>query len=90
MIDDRAITLDLLNTAKAEVMAYARAVNEAANPQLRDVLAKQLQKAQEAHERIFNFAKKKGYYNAYASPDQMLNGDIQNATQLLNQITNLR
>ncbi|TYP48174.1 spore coat protein [Thermosediminibacter litoriperuensis] len=90
MIDDRAITLDLLNTAKAEVMAYARAVNEAATPQLREVLAKQLQMAQEAQERVFNFAKKKGYYNANTSPEQMLNSDIQSATQVLHQITNLR
>ncbi|MCG0276708.1 MAG: spore coat protein [Thermosediminibacteraceae bacterium] len=90
MIDDRAITLDLLNTAKAEVMAYARAVNEATNPKLREVLAKQLLKAQKTHERIFNFAKNKGYYNPNVSPDQMLSSDIQSATQVLHQITNLR
>ncbi|MBC7342252.1 MAG: spore coat protein [Clostridia bacterium] len=86
MIDDRVITLDLLADAKEEVSAYARACNEAATPELRQILARQLQQAEQAQQRIFQFAKQKGYYNPYDAPEQLLANDLRQAGQLLQQI----
>jgi len=90
MLDDKTITMDLLTAAKEEVSTYARACNETASPQLRSVLAKQLQMAQEAQERVFNFAKKAGYYDPYAAPEQMLSNDMQQANKILQQMTGLK
>jgi spore coat protein CotF len=90
MLDDKTITMDLLTAAKEEVNAYARACNETASPELRDILAKQLQMAQKAQERIFNFAKKAGYYDPYAAPEQMLSSDMQQANKIIQQITWLK
>ncbi len=86
MLDDKAITLDLLNTAKQEVASLARACNEAADPKLRQVLAKQLQKAEQSQKRMFDFAKNKGYYNPFSSPGQMLSQDIKNAKKIMEHI----
>ncbi len=76
MLDDRAITIDLLNAAKLDVTSYARALNEAANSDLRNVLAQQLQQAQKAQERIFAYAKNKGFYDPYITPEQMVSQDL--------------
>jgi similar to spore coat protein len=76
VLDDRAITIDLLNAAKLDVTSYARALNEAANSDLRNVLAQQLQQAQKAQERIFAYAKNKGFYDPYITPEQMVSQDL--------------
>ena len=85
LLDDKTITMDLLTAAKHDVTSYANALNETANVELRDVLAKQLQQAQKAQERIFAFAKNKGYYNPYSAPEQMVSQDLQMARQITGQ-----
>lgn len=86
MIDDKTITMDLLFSAKQAVSAYARACNEAANPELRTVLSQQLQHAQEAQQRIFQFAQTKGYYDPYQSPDRILSQDLQASKRIIEQV----
>ncbi|MEW6173655.1 MAG: spore coat protein [Bacillota bacterium] len=88
-MDDKAITLDLLSAAKQDVTMYATALNETANADLRGVLTQQLQQAQKAQERIFDFAKNKGFYNPYNTPEQMVSQDIQTSKQVISQIKDL-
>jgi similar to spore coat protein len=83
MLDDRAITIDLLNAAKLDVTSYARALNEAADSDLRNVLAQQLQQAQKAQERIFAYAKNKGFYDPYITPEQMVSQDLAMSRQIM-------
>ncbi|MEW6183802.1 MAG: spore coat protein [Bacillota bacterium] len=88
-MDDKAITLDLLTAAKQDVTMFANALNETANPELRGVLAQQLQQAQKSQERIFDYAKNKGYYNPYSTPEQMVAQDIQASKQVMSQFKDL-
>lgn len=85
MLDDRTVIIDLLNAAKLDVTSCARALNEASNGDLRDVLSQQLQQAQKAHEGIFAYAKNKGFYDPYIPLEQMVSEDFVMPRQLMAQ-----
>ncbi len=73
---------DLLGFFKAAVRNYAVAVTETATPELRNVLARQLQSAVNAHARIFNYMLERGYYPSY-DLQKLLNNDINLAKRAL-------
>jgi spore coat protein CotF len=58
-------------------------LNEAADSDLRNVLAQQLQQAQKAQERIFAYAKNKGFYDPYITPEQMVSQDLAMSRQIM-------
>jgi similar to spore coat protein len=80
---DQVIAYDLLNSAKAGVKNYATAVTEAATPEVRAILRKQLDEAISTHEQVSNYLMKKGWYNAYDFKAQ-LQIDMQAAQTALN------
>lgn len=69
-MSDMVIATDLLISAKTGVRNYAMALTEAATPEVRAVLRRQLNDAIAAHETITNYMIKKGYYHAYNPAEQ--------------------
>jgi spore coat protein F len=81
--DDRAFYAgDLLAFAKTAVRNYAVAITETATPVLRRTLVKQLMKAIDTHERVFNYMYERGYYPAY-DLNQLLMNDVRNANKAI-------
>jgi spore coat protein F len=73
---------DLLAFTKTGVRNYAVAITETATPQLRTVLTKQLTLMIKAHERIFMFMYKNGYYPSY-DMKKLLENDVMLAQKAL-------
>lgn len=81
---DKELALDMLTTSKADITMLSKAVAEAANPQLRQILTNQLNACINDHFQISDLAVQKGWYNAFASPGQQIKQDMQEADQLVN------
>jgi spore coat protein F len=73
---------DLLTFLKAGVRNFAVAITETATPQLREVLAKQLQAAVNAHARIYNYMYQRGYYPSY-NLEELLSNDVMMANKAM-------
>ncbi|WP_138419456.1 spore coat protein [Aquibacillus sediminis] len=73
---------DLLAFSKTAVRNYAVAITETATPELRNVLAKQIQLAINCHARIFNYMYERSYYPSYNLP-KLLNNDVNLAQKAL-------
>ncbi|KKI90614.1 spore coat protein [Bacillus sp. SA1-12] len=73
---------DLLAFSKAAVRNYAVAITETATPELRNVLAKQLQLAVVCHARIYNYMYERGFYPSY-NLKKLLKNDITMANKAL-------
>ncbi|MGI5902339.1 MAG: spore coat protein [Desulfitobacteriia bacterium] len=84
-LSDQIITGDMLNSTKMSIKSYAGALTEAASPQVRDLLKRQLDDAIESQEKIFRFMEKKGWYKPYDMNSQ-IQSDIQNSQKVINQI----
>jgi similar to spore coat protein len=69
-MSDQVIATDLLVSAKSAVRNYSIALTETTSQDVRTVLRKQLNDAIAAHETMFNYMMKKGYYNAYNFQEQ--------------------
>lgn len=67
---DQVIATDFLISSKSGVQNYAVAITETTSPEVRIILKRQLKDAIDAHEKIFNYMMKKGYYNAYDMDEQ--------------------
>ena len=68
---DELIATEMLVTAKAAVRTYAVALTEAASPEVRDVLKRQLTQAINQHARIADYMMENGMYHAYDVKDQL-------------------
>lgn len=64
-MSDQVIATDFLIAAKSGVRNYAIALTETTNPEVRNILRKQLKDAISTHEKIFNYMMERGYYNPY-------------------------
>ncbi|MGY0694917.1 spore coat protein [Virgibacillus sp. FSP13] len=73
---------DLLILSKTSVKTYAAAITETATPMLRETLTKHLQKAIQAHAKIFSYMYDKGLYPAY-NLEKLLKNDLKNAHMAL-------
>ena len=82
---DRDLALDLLMTSKNDITMLSKALTESANPQLRQILANQLNTCINDHFKLSDLATEKGWYNAFASPGQQIKQDLQEAQNLMNQ-----
>jgi spore coat protein F len=81
-MDEAFYAGDLLAFSKAAVRNYAVAITETATPDLRNVLAKQLQLAVNCHARIYHYMYERGYYPSY-NLEKLLNNDINLAHKAL-------
>ena len=85
ILSDEVIAADLLVASKKSITSYAAALAEAASPQVRELLKKQLAQAITMHERVFNYVANKGNYLAYDLNSQ-LQMDLQNAQRIIDTI----
>jgi|GEM_PF-3824536 len=84
-LTEKAITLDLLNSAKLGVTTYSRAINESQNPQLRSALESQLRDAINFQNSVAQFAIQQGYYSPQVPPQQLVQQDLQEAARVIGQ-----
>ncbi|MFA7744148.1 spore coat protein [Salinicoccus roseus] len=70
---DELIATEMLVSAKAAVRTYAVALTEAASPEVRDVLKRQLTQAINQHARIADYMIENGMYHAHNVKDQLKN-----------------
>jgi len=70
--DDRVIGEGLLTAAKMKALAYCTAALETASPDLRHILTTHLSDALAEHERCTRLAIERGWYKAYASPEELV------------------
>ena len=84
-MQDKDLAADLLMSSKNDITMLSKAVTESANPQLRQILANQLNACINDHFQLSDLAVQKGWYNAFASPGQQIKQDLQEAQNLMNQ-----
>ncbi|WP_271396991.1 spore coat protein [Salinicoccus roseus] len=70
---DELIATEMLVSAKAAVRTYAVALTEAASPEVRDVLKRQLTQAVNQHARIADYMIENSMYHAHSVKDQLKN-----------------
>ncbi|MCE4048608.1 MULTISPECIES: spore coat protein [Bacillaceae] len=75
-ITDQVIATDLLISAKSGIRNYAFAITEAATPEVRCVLNKQLHDAIDLHGKISDYMVANGYYHP-SNVNEQLNVDLQ-------------
>ena len=84
-LPDKELALDMITSSKNDITMLSKAVTEAANPQLRQILTNQLNTSISEHFALSDMAMQKGWYNAFASPGQQIKQDMQEASQILQQ-----
>jgi similar to spore coat protein len=75
-LTDKEIALDMLSSSKATVTSLAKTLTEATNPQIRETLRNQLTACLNSHYRLSDISITKGWFNAYAEPEQQLKQDL--------------
>ncbi|GAA4719923.1 spore coat protein [Brevibacillus fulvus] len=71
VMTDQVVAGDLLNAAKTGIKNYAVAISEAATPELRAVLRKQMDEEIAFHEKISSYMMQKGWYKPYDMNEQI-------------------
>lgn len=75
-LTEKDVAMDLLTSSKATVTTLAKAITETTNPALRDTFRNQLTACVNSHCRLSDIAISKGWYDAYATPEQQLQNDL--------------
>lgn len=70
-VTDQVIAMDLLTAAKTGMKMYARAVTEAATPQVRAIFEKHLYESVDAHAAITDYMMMRGFYHPYNVAEQI-------------------
>jgi similar to spore coat protein len=73
---DKEVAIDMLLSSKASIGTLTKAVIEAKNPQLRQILNCQLTNSINEHFKLSDIAINKQWYNAYSNPIQQIQQDI--------------
>jgi|GEM_PF-1251486 len=81
--EDRVIAEGLLTSSKLKATAYLKAVLETASPDLRHILTTHLTDALAEHERCTQLAIQRGWYKAYATPDELVEQALHDAYNVL-------
>lgn len=66
------IAIDMLIDSKSHIASLAKATAKAINPELRKILASQLDSTIKNHFELADIAIRKGWYPAYDSPEEQL------------------
>lgn len=75
-LTEKDIAMDLLSNSKVSITALAKVLTETTNPQLRETLKNELTACVNSHYRLSDIALDKGWYNAYADPQQQLQSEL--------------
>jgi similar to spore coat protein len=75
-LSDKDIALDLLIGSKATINSLAKTLTETTNSLLRETLRNQLTASVSSHYRLSDIAISRGWYNAYAEPQEQLKQDL--------------
>ncbi|GLC31259.1 spore coat protein [Clostridium omnivorum] len=70
------IAIELLIASKAEIDQLTKAVIEAVNPDLRDILRNQLDACINEHYRLVDIVSNKGWYKTYSNPQNQIKQDL--------------
>lgn len=84
-LSDKDLVLDMLTGSKFSIEVLAKTITETTNPQLRQMLASQLNMNINEHFRLSDMAISKQWYNAYATPQQQIQEDVKEAENLVQQ-----
>lgn len=76
-LGDKDIASDMLKDSKFAVTSLAMMITEITNPEVRTVLAKQLNSAVTMHQRLSDLLVHKEWYTPYASPQEQLGQDVE-------------
>lgn len=79
---DKGIALELLTMSKSDIVALASVITEITNPQLRELLGSQLTNSLNEHYKLSDIAVNKQWYNAFSTPQQQLQQDVEQAQNL--------
>ncbi len=82
-LTDQVIAMDCLIAAKTGVRNYAMAITETATPEIKAVLAKQLDEAITLHENISVYMMERGFYHP-RNVNEQIQLDLQNIQTALN------
>jgi len=77
------IAESLLTASKVKATAYCTAILETASPDLRHILTTHLTDALAEHERCTQLAIQRGWYKAYASPEELVAQALHDAHNVL-------
>lgn len=80
---DKDIALSALTTSKANISMLSKAIPEAINPQLRQMLTNQLNACINDHFKLSDISVSKGWYNAYSRPEEQLRNDSYEISQFI-------
>lgn len=81
-LQSKDIAQDMIKDSKSSITSLATATAEAANPQLRQMLAEQLDKAIGEHFQLSDMLIDKGWYPAYDEPIEQLKKDYKQSQNL--------
>ena len=81
-LSEKDIAQDLINSSKATVATLAKVLTETANPSLREVLKAELTNCVNSHHRLSDLVVTKGWYDAYANPNQQLQSELSGINSL--------
>ncbi|MGG4554547.1 spore coat protein [Paenibacillus humicus] len=82
-LTDEVIAMDLLINAKSGVRNYAMAVTECITPEIKTMLAKQLEEAIDTHEMILTYMMERNLYHPY-NVNEQIQLDLQNIQTAMN------
>lgn len=80
---DKDIAFDMIASSKSAVKTIAKVLTETTNPQLRTTLKNELSAAVNSHHRLSDIAVSKGWYNAYATPQQQLQSELSEINNII-------
>lgn len=84
-LSEKDIALDMLAMSKNDIGMLAKVIPETTNPEVRQLLTTQLNGCIASHFKLSDMLITKGWYNAYGTPQEQIQQDIDSANQVLQQ-----
>lgn len=82
-LESKEIAADMLKDSKYGITSLASATAEAVNPQLRNMLGQQLDKAVTEHFELTDMVIKKGWYPAFDEPIEQIRKEYNEAQNII-------
>lgn len=81
-LNDQDIVMDMLKDSKFALSAMVSAISETSNPELRQILKRQMNEACKAHFSLSDIAIKNNWYKPNLTPYEQIQNDYQQAAQV--------
>ena len=81
-LSDQDITTDMLKDSKFALTSLAMAISETSNPELRQILKRQINDASKEHFRLSDIAVNNNWYKPNLTPYEQIQNDYQEANEL--------